>query len=46
MLPIVSICDLRKSYADGSEALKGVSLDIERERSLPFSGQMELARRP
>ena len=29
MLPIVSICDLHKSYADGSEALKGVSLDIE-----------------
>ena len=29
MPPIVSICDLRKSYADGSEALKGVSLDIE-----------------
>ena len=27
--PIVSICDLHKSYADGSEALKGVSLDIE-----------------
>ena len=29
MSPIVSICDLHKSYADGSEALKGVSLDIE-----------------
>ncbi len=29
MPPIVSICDLHKSYADGSEALKGVSLDIE-----------------
>ena len=29
MPPIVSICDLRKAYADGSEALKGVSLDIE-----------------
>lgn len=29
MPPIVSIRDLRKSYADGGEALKGVSLDIE-----------------
>ena len=29
MAPIVSIRDLRKSYADGGEALKGVSLDIE-----------------
>ena len=29
MAPIVSIRDLRKSYADGGEALQGVSLDIE-----------------
>ena len=29
MAPIVSILNLRKSYADGGEALKGVSLDIE-----------------
>ena len=29
MAPIVSIRDLRKSYADGGEALKGVSLDIK-----------------
>ena len=29
MAPIVSIRDLRKSYAEGAEALKGVSLDIE-----------------
>ena len=29
MTPIVSILNLRKSYADGGEALKGVSLDIE-----------------
>lgn len=29
MNPIVSIRDLRKSYADGGEVLKGVSFDIE-----------------
>ena len=29
MAPIVSIRNLRKSYVDGGEALKGVSLDIE-----------------
>ena len=29
MAPILSIRDLRKSYADGFEALKGVTLDIE-----------------
>ena len=29
MAPILSIRDLRKSYGDGAEALKGISLDIE-----------------
>ena len=29
MTPILSIRDLRKSYVDGAEALKGISLDIE-----------------
>ena len=29
MAPILSIRDLRKSYDDGAEALKGISLDIE-----------------
>ena len=29
MAPILSIRDLRKSYSDGAEALKGISLDIE-----------------
>lgn len=29
MAPILSIRDLRKSYGDGVEALKGISLDIE-----------------
>ena len=29
MSPILSIKNLRKAYADGFEALKGVSLDIE-----------------
>ena len=29
MAPILSIRDLRKSYVDGAEALKGISLDIE-----------------
>ena len=29
MSPILSIRDLRKSYGDGAEALKGISLDIE-----------------
>ena len=43
MPPIVSICDLHKSY-DGSEALEGVSLDIE-EEIIALLGQMVLARR-
>ncbi len=38
MPPIVSICDLRKSYADGSEALKGVSLDIEQGEIIALLG--------
>lgn len=29
MAPILSIRDLRKSYGDGAEALKGIALDIE-----------------
>ena len=29
MAPILSIRDLRKSYGEGAEALKGISLDIE-----------------
>ena len=29
MAPILSIRNLRKSYDDGAEALKGISLDIE-----------------
>ena len=29
MAPILSIRNLRKSYGDGAEALKGISLDIE-----------------
>lgn len=38
MDPIVSIRDLRKSYDDGSEALKGVSLDIEKGEILALLG--------
>ena len=38
MAPILSIRDLRKSYADGFEALKGVSLDIEEGEILALLG--------
>lgn len=38
MTPILSIRDLRKSYADGFEALKGVSLDIEEGEILALLG--------
>ncbi|QRM55726.1 ABC transporter ATP-binding protein [Sinorhizobium sp. BG8] len=38
MAPIVSIRDLRKSYAGGFEALKGVSLDIEEGEILALLG--------
>ena len=38
MTTILSIRDLRKSYADGFEALKGVSLDIEEGEILALLG--------
>ncbi len=38
MATILSIKDLRKSYADGFEALKGVSLDIEEGEILALLG--------
>lgn len=38
MAPIISIRDLRKSYADGAEALKGISLDIEEGEVLALLG--------
>lgn len=38
MTTILSIKDLRKSYADGFEALKGVSLDIEEGEILALLG--------
>ena len=38
MTPILSIKDLRKSYAGGFEALKGVSLDIEQGEILALLG--------
>ncbi len=38
MTTILSIKDLRKSYADGFEALKGVSLDIEQGEILALLG--------
>ncbi len=38
MAPILSIKDLRKSYAGGFEALKGVSLDIEEGEILALLG--------
>ncbi len=38
MTPILSIKDLRKSYAGGFEALKGVSLDIEEGEILALLG--------
>ncbi len=38
MTAILSIKDLRKSYADGFEALKGVSLDIEEGEILALLG--------
>ncbi len=38
MTPILSIQDLRKSYAGGFEALKGVSLDIDEREILALLG--------
>ena len=38
MTAIVSIRDLRKSYADGFEALKGITLDIEQGEILALLG--------
>ena len=38
MAPIISIRDLRKSYDDGAEALKGISLDIEEGEVLALLG--------
>lgn len=38
MTPIISIRDLRKSYDDGAEALKGISLDIEEGEVLALLG--------
>ena len=38
MAPILSIRDLRKSYGDGAEALKGISLDIEEDEVIAFIG--------
>lgn len=38
MVPILSIRDLRKTYDDGFEALKGVTLDIERGEILALLG--------
>ena len=38
MSTILSIKNLRKSYADGFEALKGVSLDIEEGEILALLG--------
>ncbi len=38
MAPIVSIKDLRKTYASGFQALKGVSLDIEEGEILALLG--------
>ncbi|NVK06278.1 MAG: ATP-binding cassette domain-containing protein, partial [Marivivens sp.] len=38
MAPIVRVNDLRKSYASGFEALKGVTLDIEEGEILALLG--------
>ena len=38
MSPMVSVRDLRKTYASGGEALKGVSLDIEEGEILALLG--------
>ena len=39
MAPILSIRDLRKSYDDGIEALKGISLDIEEGEVIALLGR-------
>ena len=39
MAPILSIRDLRKSYGDGAEALKGISLDIEEGEVIALLGR-------